>query len=87
MAVISAAIFGAFRSGRYATRSMTTARMADPPAASGKRREGKVELLDGVERQERPDHEDVAVGEVDEAHDAIDHRVPQGDQGVHEAQL
>ena len=34
MAVISAAIFGAFRSGRYATRSMTTASTADPPAAS-----------------------------------------------------
>jgi hypothetical protein len=46
-----------------------------------------VELLDGIEGQERPDHEDVAVGEVDEAHDPVHHRVPQRDQGVHEPEL
>ena len=42
---------------------------------------------DGEEADERADHEDVAVGEVDQADDAVDHRVAQGDQGVDEAQL
>src|SRR5690606_7379117 len=32
---------------------------------------------------EHPDHEDLAVGEVDEPQDAVDHRVAQGHQSVH----
>ena len=31
---------------------------------------------------EGPDHEDVRMGEVDEAQDAVHHRVPEGDQRV-----
>jgi hypothetical protein len=37
---------------------------------------------EGNQRDERPDHEDVAVGEVDHADDAVDHRVADGDQAV-----
>ena len=36
-------------------------------------------------RQERADHEHVAVGEVDELDDPVDHRVAEGDQGVDRA--
>ncbi len=35
-----------------------------------------------IKAGERADHEDVAVREIDEAQDAIDHRVAQRDQGV-----
>ena len=35
-----------------------------------------------VEAGVRADHEDVAVGEVDELQDAVDHRVAERDQGV-----
>ena len=35
---------------------------------------------------EGADHEDVAVGEVDHAQDAVDHRVAEGDEGVDAAQ-
>ena len=35
---------------------------------------------------EGADHEDIAVGEVDHAQDAVDHRVAEGDEGVHAAQ-
>ncbi len=35
---------------------------------------------------EGADHEDLAVGKVDELEDAIDHGVAQGNQGVHETQ-
>ena len=45
------------------------------------------EAADGVVADERADHEDVAVGEVDQLDDAVDHRVAQGDQRVDEAQL
>lgn len=38
------------------------------------------------ERAEGPGHEDLAVGEVDELDDAIDHRVADGDQPVHGSQ-
>ena len=32
-----------------------------------------------------PEHEDVAVGEVDELDDPVDHRVAEGDEGVDRA--
>ena len=41
--------------------------------------------VDG-EGAESADHEDLAVGEVDELDDAIDHRVADGDQPVHGSQ-
>ena len=34
------------------------------------------------QRQERAEHEQVAVGEVDQLDDAVHHRVAEGDQGV-----
>ena len=43
-----------------------------------------------VSRISTPDegahHEDLGVGEVDELEHAVDHRVPEGDEGVHEAE-
>ena len=36
-------------------------------------------------RDEDADHEDVAVGEVDELDDPVDHRVAEGDEGVDRA--
>ena len=44
-----------------------------------------IELLRGDEPGHRPDHEHLAVGEVDEAEHAVDHRVAQGDEAVHRA--
>ena len=38
-----------------------------------------------VHRRERADHEDIAVREVDELDDAVDHRVADGDEGVDRA--
>jgi hypothetical protein len=38
------------------------------------------------QRAERADHEDLAVGEVDELHDAVDDGVTHRDQGVQRAQ-
>ena len=38
-----------------------------------------------LEGEERPEHEQVAVGEVDQLDDAVDHRVAEGDQGVERA--
>ena len=38
------------------------------------------------QRDEGADHEDVAMGEVDHADDAVDHRVADGDQAVDGAQ-
>src|SRR5207245_1769260 len=40
---------------------------------------GQMPLLDGVVADERADHEDIAVREVDEAEHAINHRVTEGD--------
>lgn len=36
----------------------------------------------GAERAEAADHEDLAVGEVDELDDAVDHGVPDGDETI-----
>ncbi|GAA3107562.1 hypothetical protein GCM10020254_61820 [Streptomyces goshikiensis] len=44
----------------------------------GAGREGGV----GGERAEAADHEDLAVGEVDELDDAVDHGVPDGDEAI-----
>ena len=43
----------------------------------------QVELAHGVEAREGAHHENIAMGEIDELHDAVDHRVAEGDQGVH----
>ena len=40
----------------------------------------------GIVADEGADHEDVAVGEIDEAQDAIDHRVAQRDERVDRAE-
>ena len=40
-----------------------------------------------IETDESAHHEDITVGEVDQAHDAVDHGISQGDQGIYEAQL
>ena len=37
---------------------------------------------EGDQRDEGADHEDVAMGEIDHADDAVDHRVADGDQAV-----
>ena len=44
------------------------------PSAASRQKDG--------ERDERADHEDLAMGEVDHADDAVDHRVADGDQAV-----
>jgi hypothetical protein len=54
-------------------------------AMPGKRVEAKA--ADRVEAREGAHHEDVAVGEVDELDDAVDHRVAEGYEGVDEAEL
>ncbi len=41
---------------------------------------------EGDQRDEAADHEDVAMGEIDHADDAVDHRVADGDQAVDGAQ-
>ena len=41
---------------------------------------------EGDQRDEAADHEDVAVGEIDHADDAVDHRVADGDQAVDRAE-
>ena len=44
------------------------------------------EAVEGEQRGEDPDHEDLGVGEVDEPQHAVDQRVAEGDQGVDRAQ-
>ena len=46
---------------------------------------GGEDEVDG-ERAEAAGHEDLAVGEVDELDDAVDHRVADGDEPVHRAE-
>ena len=96
-ALISGAIRGALRSGRYANRSITTPRMAQPAIAARVIRIsssqtgttgvcGATERLQRAVADERPDHEDVAVGEVEELEDAVDERVAERDERVHAAE-
>jgi len=47
----------------------------------------EVELAHRIEAGERAHHEHVAMGEVDQLHDAVDHRVSQGDEGVDASEL
>ncbi len=47
----------------------------------------QVELADREEAGERAHHEDVAVGEVDQLDDPVDHRVAEGDESVDEPEL
>jgi hypothetical protein len=56
---------------------VSTATMADHSGRSN-RQHG--------EGAERADHQDVAVGEVDQAHDAVDHGEADRDQGVERAE-
>ncbi len=48
----------------------------------------QVELEDTCQQEadKGPGHEDLAVGEIDQGDDAVDHGVAQGDQGVGAAQ-
>ena len=56
------------------------------PARAGRRSARLAEDVGQDEdRHEGADHEDVAVGEVDELDDAVDHRVAEGDEGVDRA--
>ena len=47
---------------------------------------GAAEDREGDDGHERADHVNLAVGEVDHADDAVDHRVADGDQPVHAAE-
>ena len=47
---------------------------------------GETEPRDHRDRQHRAEHEDVAVGEVDQLEDAVDQRVPERDQRVDHAE-
>lgn len=44
------------------------------------------DVLTGVVADEGADHEDVGVREIDEAQDAVDHRIAERDQGVNRAE-
>ena len=46
-----------------------------------------MEINGNEKTEERPDHEQIAVGEIDHGQNAIDHRVTQGNQRVDAAQL
>ena len=90
-AVISGASLGAFLSGRYAKRSMSTAiDHGHHHAAEQHGRQRDVPLVlpalrqhPAIDRQttERADHEHLAVREVDQLDDAVHHRVAQARSG------
>ena len=91
-AVISGASFGAARSGRYATRSIITfsvplvtiATISDASSPTIRARVAVASvrpiLPEPSRRDERADHEDLAVGEVDQLDDSVDERVAERDQ-------
>ena len=90
MAVMSEVSREWWRTGRYASRSISTpiaAQIAIEPDGDDDRPEDR---RVGVELQrvgdevagERPEHVDIAVGEVDQAQHAVHHRVAEGDEGV-----
>ena len=97
IAVISGASFGALRSGLYATRSIMTFSTPQTTIATISEKKSPMTIPNGPvvrvrptvpqmpERDERPDHEDLAVGEVDELDDPVDERVAERDQGVDRA--
>ena len=74
------------RKGLKATRSRTTPRKAAAAIPAIKARK-KLTLPGGQEqdRHEGPAHVDLALGEVDESQDAVNHGVAQGDEGVNAA--
>ena len=94
---MSGAIRGAVRSGLYANRSIVTPTTAQPTMAAITMRTStsQIEMLGSAGAAEevkdakadvRADHEDVAVGEIEELQDPVHHRVPEGDQGVDAAE-
>ena len=90
-ALISGAIRGALRRGRYANRSIPTptigqtimaaTTMSTSTSQIGDARVGcSSEEVEDSQADERADHEDVTVREVEQLEDPVDHRVPEGDQ-------
>ena len=47
----------------------------------------QLETGDGVKADERSKHKNVAMCEVDQSHNAVDHGVTESDQGIDKAQL
>ena len=98
IAVISGASRGALRSRRYASRSMMTPvrphRIIAPSIVTTTTTisSGPVTMPVRpaapriVEREERAQRVHVAMGEVDQLDDPVDHRVAERDQGVDAAQ-
>ncbi len=93
-ALMSGAIRGAFRSGRYAKRSIATpstphptiapriiSRMSNQTATLGSC--APPEPGDDPPADERTHHEHVAVREVEQLQDPVDHREPERDERVH----
>ena len=56
------------------------------PLADGGRRQNRGDFRREVKSGERAEHENVAVREIDEAQDAIDHRVAERDEGENRAE-
>ena len=96
-ALISGAMRGALRNGRYAKRSITTPSTAQPAIAASVTSTSSAQIgtigfdraaeqLQRAEADERADHEDVAVREVQQLQDAVDERVAERDQRVDAAE-
>ena len=66
---------------------MMTARAMGNPWKHQLRPQVQAENGDGIVADKGADHEDIAVGEVDQADDAVDHGIAQGDQRIDEAKL
>ena len=69
------------------TEPISTERPRGDPGTARRATGADSKRVTAIVAGEGADHEHVAVGEVDELHDAVHHRVAQGDQGVDEAQL
>jgi hypothetical protein len=88
MAVISTVSLGCRRNGRYANRSIKTPSAAQiameinngKAAGNGGQRQNSGDFGREIKPGERAEHEDVAVREIDEPQNAIDHRVAEGDE-------
>ncbi len=79
---------GAWRSGLYATRSMITPRRATPDHGEEKcGYEWEVQEGGRNKAEERADHEQIAMSEVDHGEDAVNHGVTQSNKRVNTAQL
>ena len=66
---------------RTRTPDMARSRISNALSNSGMPR-GVASASGRVEPRERADHEDVAMREVDEAQNAVDHRITERDQGI-----